>query len=389
MARKRRGRNEGGIYKRGDGQWTASISLGYDGTGQRKRRVVYGSSKKEVQDKLRDLQNRASHGTLDNAGQMTVGQFLDHWLEKVARPAVRPTTYARYEEHVRLHLKPHLGSVRLAKLNDLHVEHLLAEMQHSGASDSCRRRVGKALRQALRHAVNKGCLAVNPALKVKLPRVDKKEITVYDQEQVGTFLKAARKDRFYCLYVLALDSGMRQGELFGLQWPDIEFGTGSVHVQRSLENTGDQLRLKDTKSKKGRRRIDLSRFTLDALHEHRKRMLAAGLDVKAGPVFCDSQGGYLRKSNFHRASFKPVLKRAKLPRIRFHDLRHTCATLLLLQDVNVKVVSERLGHATVQLTLDTYSHVLPTMQQKAAERMHSLFDQMTSGKKASRKKAGG
>jgi integrase len=376
MARKRRGRNEGGVYQRGDGQWTSSISLGSDTNGKRKRKTVYGKTKKEVQDKLRDLQNRAAQGTLDNAGQMTAGQLFDHWLEKVARPTVSPTTYDRYEEHVRIHLKPHLGAIKLAKLNDLHVEHLYAEMERGGASASCRQKVGKALRQALRHAVARGLIAVNPALKVALPRVEKKEIRVYDQKQAGQFLKAARKDRFYALYVPALDSGMRQGELFGLQWPDIDFRTGSVHVQRSFENKGDQLRLKETKSKKGRRRINLSRFTLDALLEHRKKMLAGGMDVKTGQIFCDTQGGFLRKSNFRRMSFAPLLKASKLPPIRFHDLRHTCATLLLLRDVNVKVVSERLGHATVQLTLDVYSHVLPTLQERAAEKMDGLFEEM-------------
>src|SRR5262249_59419954 len=141
-----------------DGQWTGAISLGYDGTGKRRRKLIYGRTKKEVQDKLRDLQNRAAQGTLDNAGQMTVGQLLDHWLEKVARPSVSPTTHARYEEHVRLYLQPHLGSIKLSRLNDLHVEHLYAEMERGGASASCRQKVGKALRQALRHAVARGLI---------------------------------------------------------------------------------------------------------------------------------------------------------------------------------------------------------------------------------------
>jgi integrase len=210
---------------------------------------------------------------------------------------------------------------------------------------------------------------------------------VNDASQVTRFLGAAKEDRLYALYVLALDSGMRQGELVALQWADVDFTAGSVVVQRSLEEINGKLRLKDTKSAKGRRRIELSRFAQDALHEHRKAMLAEGKDVRTGPVFCAPEGGWLRKGNFLRRSFWPCIESANqktraaaveagtqppddLPVIRFHDLRHTCATLLLLADVNVKVVSERLGHASIQLTLDTYSH---EMQKAAVAKMDGTF----------------
>src|SRR5262249_54049173 len=153
--------------------------------------------------------------------------------------------------------------------------------------------------------------------------------------------------------------------------PDIDFETGAVFVQRSLEQVGGKFRLKETKSSKGRRRIDLPKFALDAMHEHRKRMLAEG-NANAS-VFCDRDGGWLRKSNVVRRSYRPILKRAGVPVIRFHDLRHTNATLLLLQGVHPKIVSERLGHASIELTLNTYSHVLPTMQMVAVEKLERLF----------------
>jgi len=206
---------------------------------------------------------------------------------------------------------------------------------------------------------------------------------VYDLDQVARFLDAARTDRLFALYVLALDSGMRQGELFALHWTDFDFASGSVLVQRSLEEINGHHRLKETKSAKGRRRIPLSRFTLDALNEHRKRMLADG--YMSGPVFCNTDGGFLHKANVLRRSFWPIItnanKEAKqqntepalLPEIRFHDLRHTCATLLLLAGENPKVVSERLGHASIELTLNCYSHVLPTMQQGAAAKMNAIL----------------
>jgi integrase len=389
MARKRRGRGEGAIFKRVDGLWTATLSLGYDGKGRRRRRTVYGASKTEVQDKLRELHNASASGTVLDLGQLTRAQYLTRWLENTARPKVNPTTYHRYEEHVRLHISSTIGGNKLAKLTALHVEQLYADLERKvevaedgrrrTVSAAMRQKVCKTLRQALRHAVNLGAIPNNPAEKVPLPRHAKGEMRVLDLSQVARLLEASEKDRLHALYVLALDSGMRQGELFALQAEDFDFESGSVFVQRSLENVGDKLRVKETKSAKGRRRIDLSRYTMDALHEHRNRMLAEGR--VGGPFFCDTKGGHLRRSNFLRDSFEQIIARAKLPTVRFHDLRHTCATLLLLADVNVKVVSERLGHAKIQITLDTYSHVLPTMQKAAADKLNQMFGSM--GKLAS------
>jgi integrase len=371
MARKRRGRSEGSIFQRADGQWVGSVSLGYDGNGKRKRRTVYGATKAEVQEKVRKLQTDAAAGQLADAGNLTVAQYLARWLENTHRPKVQPTTYSGNEPKVRLQLIPHLGQVKLAKMTALHVEQLYVAMERAGDSPQQRHKCGKILRTALRHAVAVGLIPANPALKVPLPKSPKTEMHALDAEQAARFLKAAETDRLYALYVLALDSGMRQGELFALQWADFDFAAGSVQVQRSLEEVRGHLRLKEVKTAQARRRIHLSRFAQDALHEHRKRMLAEG--HAGGPVFCDTEGGWLRKSNLVRYWFHPALARAGLPRIRFHDLRHTCATLLLLADVNVKVVSERLGHSTIQMTLDTYSHVLPTMQQKAAEKLDGIF----------------
>ncbi len=372
MARKRRGRGEGSIYQRADGTWTASVSLGYDEKGKRKRKPVYGKTKAEVQEKLRQLQTDTALGRSTDGDKFSVADFLSVWLETIIKPKVAPTTYQRYEQHVRLHLVPHLGAVRLNKLTPLHVQQLYAAMEKAGDSPSERAKTGSTLRMALRRAVRLRFLVYNPALDVPKPKVTKEEIHPLDLDQVGKFLEAARRDRLYALYVLAVDSGMRQGELFALQWPDIDFDGPSVQIQRSLEEIDGQLRLKEVKTGKSRRRIDLSPFTVAVLNDHRQRMLAEG--NATGPVFCDTEGKWLRKSNVTRRSFKPILRRAGLgAEVRFHDLRHTCATLLLMADENVKVVSERLGHASIQITLDTYSHVLPTMQKRAAEKMHRIL----------------
>ena len=378
--RKRRGRAEGSIFQRADGTWTASVSSGYDGAGKRRRRTVYGKTKGEVQEKLRALQNDASVGIVES-GKLTVGEYLTRWLA-VIKPTVEPNTYALREQHVRLHIAPHLGSIRLAKLDAFAVEQMYAALEKGKVSAAMRRRVGTTLGTALRAAVASKILPYDPSAGVAKPRTARHEIRVLDPDQVPAFLAAARTDRLFPLYALALDSGMRQGELFGLAWGDVDFEAGTVQVRRSLEEIKGTHRLKDVKTARARRRIDLSSWTMALLHDHRKAMLAEGRDVREGPVFVDSDGGWLRKPNVGRRSFKPILKRAGVPEIRFHDLRHTCATLLLLAEVNVKVVSERLGHASVTITLDTYSHVLPTMQKGAAEKMGLILGRLVATPKA-------
>ena len=206
---------------------------------------------------------------------------------------------------------------------------------------------------------------------MKAPRVAKKEMKTYTPEQVATLLNAADGHRLGALFVLAVASGMRQGELFGLHWPDFDLEGAVVSVQRGGEEMGNTFTLTEPKSAKGRRRIDLPTVAVKAMWSHKARMLAEGhLD---GPVFCDRNGGYLRKSNFIRQVFKPLLRKAGLPEIRFHDLRHTNASLFLAQGVHAKVVQERLGHAQIALTLDTYSHILPTLQRDAAARLDSVL----------------
>jgi integrase len=193
----------------------------------------------------------------------------------------------------------------------------------------------------------------------------------FDPEQVGMFLKAARPDRLYPYYLTALDSGARPGQLFALLWEDVDFDGGFISITKSLEEISGAVRVQPTKTAKSRRRIDLSPDTVAVLAEHRKAALAAGRI--ASPVFHDTEGGHLRLSNLAKNSFKPILKRAQLPSVGLDTLRHTCATLLLLADQPAKVVSERLGHSSVALTRDTYSHVLPTRQKRAASVMGAIL----------------
>jgi integrase len=220
----------------------------------------------------------------------------------------------------------------------------------------------------------------NPCDAVDPPRVPKREIAPLDAAQVQKLIKAAKKDRLYALYVLAIATGLRQGELFALRWCDVDLNRKVVSVRFTLVETGSERFLAEPKSAKSRRQVDLPQFAVDALVDHRKRMLAEGF---AGSewVFCDTCGGQLRRSNVIRNSFKPILKRAKLRNLRFHDLRHTSATLLLSQGVHPKIVQERLGHSQISLTLDTYRHVLPTMQVEAAGKMDQLLKPVSLSKR--------
>jgi integrase len=384
MARRRRGRNEGGIYERSDGVWCASLSLGYDEQGKRRRKTVYGQTKAEVQEKLRQLLNGAADGRLCDAGRLTVSAYLARWLENTAKLKVRVGTWTRYEQLIRLRINPHIGGVQLAKLSPIHIEQLFANLERKGVSARGRQMAGTMLHTALAYAVHPlHLLPHNPASDVAKPKPIRPEIAVYDLDQVGRFLEAAKEDRLYALYVLAIDSGMREGELFALEWTDLDFTSRSVQVKRALKEVRGQIWVEDLKTGKSRRRINLSLATIDTLHDHRKQQLIAGTAGKL--VFCDTEGNYLRRPNVARRSFFPIIERANakateearkqggepvlLPRIKFHALRHTAATLLLLADERSKVVSERLGHSSTQVTDNCYSHVLPTMQERAAEKI--------------------
>jgi integrase len=372
--RKRRGRGEGAIFQRGDGQWTATVSLGYKQDGKRRRKTVYGGSKEEVAKKLRKLQLKADVGKLRDTERLTVADYISGWLENTAKSTVAPATFDRYKLVVDKQIVPHLGTVRLEKLSPTLIENFYADLERAGESPRSRQMAGTVLGTALRHAVHPlKLIDFNPCADVDKPRADRKEMQVYDPEQVRSFLAAAAADRLACLYVVAMDSGARQGELFALRWTDLDFTTGSLKIQRSLSELRGKFHVKEPKTKKGRRTVQLSPFSLDALNQHRQRMLAEGRDVKTDLIFCDEQGGFLRKSNVTRRGFRSIMRRANLPRIRFHDLRHCVASLLFAAGENPLVVQQRLGHERVETTLAIYGHLLPTAQKSAAEKMNAVF----------------
>ncbi len=364
----RRGNGEGSIYQLPDGRWRGQATIAG-------RRVgVYGKTRKEAQAGLRELQGNADKGLLPAAGRVTVAQLAERWLEDVARHSVKPRTRDFYADKMRLYVLPTLGNCRLTSLQPAHLQKLYSDLLDRGLSAQTVHHVHTVLHRALRQAVEWNHVPRNVADVAHAPRVKRTEMRVLTAEQANILQMVAADTRYEALIALAVSSGMRKGELLGLRWQDVDLDEGTVHVRRQLDQNG---RVSEPKTAKARRRIGLPASTVAALRAHKRRQ--AEHRLLWGPewedndlVFCTHQGRPLGASNLSR-DFKRLLRRAGLPDIRFHDLRHTNATLLLLQNTPAKVVSERLGHASIQITLDTYSHVLPSMDRDAADRLEALL----------------
>ncbi|CCF85557.1 tyrosine-type recombinase/integrase [Nitrolancea hollandica] len=374
----RRGHGEGSIYQRDDGRWCASVNLGYV-DGKRKRKDIYGKTRKEVAEKLKIALREQQQGLPVAVERQTVGQFFQHWLTTVARHTVRESTWDSYEMRVRRDVLPHLGRKQLAKLTPQDLTDLYSRLLAQGLAPATVQRTHAIIHRALKQAARWGLVGRNVADLVDAPRPAKHEITTLDRTELDRFLMAARGDRFYALYVLAVFSGMREGELLGLRWADVDFDAREVRARRQAGRTKTGMRFSEPKTAKGRRSVALPDLAIDALREHRRSQLEARLAT--GPewedhdlVFPNLKGKPVERQNLARRSFKPILRRTGLPdSIRFHDLRHAHATMLLSAGVHPKVVQERLGHSTIGVTMDIYSHVMPQMQRDAADRLDHLF----------------
>lgn len=372
MATKKRGHGEGSIFQRANGRWTAAITVGTNGDGKRIRKWVSGKTKKEVTDELTKLQGQKLNGTLVDSGRMTVGDLIDKWLETSSRPNTEPNTHARYDSIARLHVKPAIGSVKLSKLNPLHVQTMLSTMETESVGERTRGHVYAVLRRALNVGVRWGLVVRNVCDAVDPPKQTRAKIMTLTEDQVSKLLAATDGTRWNALFVLALATALRQGELFASKWEDIDLDAGVLSVRHSLEELKGKHRVKEPKSKSGRRQVTIPAGAIAALRAHKLIQESECLGA-SGLVFCATEGGFIRKSNFERRVWNKFREKAGIPAtITFHDLRHTSATILLAAGVHPKIVQERLGHSSIQLTMDTYSHVLPTMQQDAATKLNHI-----------------
>jgi integrase len=359
---KKRSNGEGSITRRKDGLYMARYTV-QTATGT-KRKTLYGKNREDVAEKLVDALSNRNQGLVFDAGSQTVGEYMEQWLQTSARESVRESTYESYRNQVRRYVIPAIGRVKLKRLSAMQIQGMYRAMLDRGLSPRTVQYTHAVLHRALRQAVRWGLVPRNVSEDVDRPRLRREEIRPLNRHQARHLLNTAGEsgDRFEALYVLALHTGMRPGELLGLKWEDVNFDEGGLQLNRALAGKN----LTAPKTKRSRRRIDLSTASIAALKAHRKRQLEermqkAGLWRDHGLVFPSTVGTPLFHRNVVRA-FKDLLKRAGLPQsTRLYDLRHTCATLLLGSNVHPKYVQELLGHASIALTLDTYSHVLKGM----------------------------
>jgi len=373
---KKRGNGDGCIRQRKDGRWLAIITVGYSAGGKRLRKYVYGETKREVTEKLTRLQNQKLDGALQPTSKLKVDEYLQRWLEDAVKLSVRNTTYQSYSQLVRLHISPLIGGMKLASLTPANVQWLYAELDRRGKSRRIQYQCHAVLHRALEVAMKWGLVARNVADAVERPKLKTHEVKPLDDSQVRTFLAAAQDDRLHSLYVLAVCTGMRQGELFGLKWGDIDLKAGTLQVRRTIVEVDGKFYENEPKTEKGKRLIHLPESAVTALVTHRAKLMTEGL-AACPLVFPNNAGGYLRRQNVARRSFSPILKTAGLPEsTRFHDLRHSHATMLLSAGIHPRVVQERLGHSQIAVTLGVYSHVMPSMQAEAAAKVESLINKI-------------
>jgi integrase len=376
MAKKKiRKHGEGTLFQRKDGRWQASFSPASGG----KRRYVYGTTKKEALEKLRQAQEEDRKGILPTGPHQKLGDYLMHWLESTHRPPMaRTSTYVNYRSIIIRHLIPAIGHIDVQKLTPQHVQALYAQKMKAGLKPRTIGVIHAILRGALENAVRWRLVSQNVASLASVPHPERYEGPVLTMSQVRKLIEMVRGGRMETVLILAVMTGMRRGEIMALRWTDIDFNKKLLYVRRTVNRySGFGLVVNDPKTKTSRRKIKLADVVVEALQEHRKRQEEAQRQSdekgnECGLVFPNTQGDFVDPNNVGR-SFRRLLKKAGLPHMRFHDLRHSTATILLAMGVSLKVVQELLGHHTIAMTSDTYAYLLPSMQEDAMEQLDKKF----------------
>ncbi|MFH9739206.1 tyrosine-type recombinase/integrase [Streptomyces roseolus] len=402
---KRRANGEGTITKRSDGRYQAAAYV-FRPDGTRTRKFVYGKTRDEVSDKLIEMQSKTRQGIPAATSAMAFGDYLTYWLATVAPTRLKPATLNSYEGLSRLYIRPALGKKRLNRLSPTDVRLFLAafkdgclcclrgvdatrpagEQTCCAVRKCCERRpsartvqyVHAVLRSALQQAVREELIARNVAKIVETPTVQREEVRPLDTGEVRLLLKAARDHRLYALWLLLVSTGLRRGEVLGLTWSDVDLAAGQLRVRRNLQRIKRELLFGTPKTARSIRTVSLPKRCVDALHAHRatqeEERKVAGAKWKpldhqpGGLIFTTSTGRATDPRSLNRM-LTLLCAKARVRRVRVHDLRHTCASLLLAQGVDARVIMETLGHSTITMTLDTYAHVMQTTLRAAADRM--------------------
>ena len=377
---KRRANGEGSIRKRSDGRWEGRYTAGRNPeTGKVIYKNVLGKTQAEVKAKLKAAIEESANLDMLKADQYTTGQWMDVWFENCAKIKVRPSSHQTYRGYIDNHIEPNIGDVPLNKLSSLHLQKLYKKLlaggrverveskgQPKGLSAKTVRNINQVISSAMDFAKNQKLISSNPTDGCALPKLEHKEMKTLPVEQLTSFLREAKESGVFELYYIELTTGLRRGELLGLKWEDIDLTQGSLRVQRQVARINGEVIEAPLKTKNAYRTLPLSTDAVDVLREQRKK------NGSSSYVFPSPTGGPISPDSVLHMLHR-VLKRAGLSQVRFHDLRHTFATLALQNAVDIKTVSGMLGHYSAGFTLDTYTHVTTSAKKEAANTMGSIL----------------
>ena len=376
---KKRANGDGSIRKRKDGRWEGRYVVGHDPiTGKMVSRNVLGKTQAQVKEKLRTAIENSKRLDYTQTGKYTVGQWMDEWFEAYAKVKVRPSSHQTYKGYIENHIKTNIGDIPIEKLTSLQLQkfyrllltegrvpRIESEKQPKGLSAKTVRNINQVISSAMDMAVRHKLILTKPTEGCELPKVEHREMKTRPAERLGAFLREAKESGVYELYYMDLATGLSRGELLGLKWEDVDLQNGIIHVRRQVARVDGEVKELPLKTKNSYRNISISQDAVAMLTEmeaHRS----------SDYVFPSSTGGLISPDSVNNMLHR-VLKRAGLPSIRFHDLRHTFATLALQNGVDIKTVSGMLGHADPGFTLDTYAHVTTSAQKEAARTMGNIL----------------
>ena len=377
---KRRANGEGSIRKRSDGRWEGRYTAGRNPeTGKVIYKNVLGKTQAEVKTKLKAAIEESANLDMLKAEQYTTGQWMDVWFENCAKIKVRPSSHQTYRGYIDNHIKPNIGDIPLNKLSSLHLQKLYKKLltsgrverieskgQPKGLSAKTVRNINQVISSAMDFARDQKLISSNPTDGCALPKLEHKEMKTLPAEQLASFLREAKESGVFELYYIELATGLRRGELLGLKWEDIDLAQGSLRVQRQIARINGEVIGAPLKTKNAYRTLPLSADAVGVLQEQRKK------SGNSPYVFPSPAGGPISPDSVLHMLHR-VLKRAGLAQVRFHDLRHTFATLALQNGVDIKTVSGMLGHYSAGFTLDTYTHVTTSAKKEAANTMGSIL----------------
>lgn len=402
----KRGNGEGTIYQRADGTWCAQITTGVDPLkGTPVRKTVYGKKREDVKNKLIEIQNQVRTQTYADPGKMTLGEWLDTWLEEYMKNSIRQTTYDSYFVQIHKHIKPAIGHIKLKELETTDLQRFYNAKLERGRADKYKNEKGEivtregglsprtvrymhqVIRGALAQAIEEHKLVKSPADAVKLPRDPKKEMKTLSKDDVKVFLEHAKKYRYYAAYYLELASGLRRGEILALRWKDVDLNENTVKVSRHLVRVKGGFIFQEPKTEKSKRSVEIPEDAIKVIKAHMARQKVE--IAKAGELyenrdnekerllFATELGKRLDPKNFTR-DFQGCLKQAGLEKVRFHDMRHTYATMMLEAGASLNAVQEQLGHHSPTFTAEQYGHVTKKMKKDAANIMGDILKEATA-----------